>query len=457
MPTSDIILTHGFLLDEDQGEQALMKPYPPLGILYISAYLAREGFRPEIVDPTFMTRTDLYTELRNHAGSAVGIYTTHMTRKSVVGIMCAAGEAGLTVVVGGPDAANCPDEYLAHGADVVVCGEGEATTAELLRALAAGGPRRLRGIAGTVFRDETGRVVRNEPRALLDIDSLPWPARSHVDLERYLAAWRSKHDRAGMNVVTGRGCTFNCRWCSHAVFGHSHRRRRPRLCADEIAALRDQYRPGQLWYADDVFTRDSDWVLRFADELDKRRVHIPFETISRADRLTDDTVLHRLAEMGCFRLWIGAESGSDRILRAMGRGVTAEQVRSAADRAHAVGISVGFFLMWGYPGETPADIEATIELVRRCRPDSFFTTVVYPIRGTRLHKQLADGALAPADWANASDKDIRIAGRPPAEYYEWADRWLHSATGLSAPADPVAAAEARGKVTDIYGSMGEPT
>src|SRR5581483_6732263 len=119
----------------------------------------------------------------------------------------------------------------------------------------------------------------------------------------------------------------------------------------------------------------------------RRGLRIPFETISRADRMMNDDVLRTLAEMGCFRIWIGAESGSQRILDAMERGVTVEQVLFATAAAKRHGIQVGMFLMWGYDGETMDDIAATVDLVKRANPDTFLTTVAYPIKNTPYFAQ----------------------------------------------------------------------
>jgi len=423
---ADVLLTHGYFLDEDPKEREVMKPYPPLGLLYVAAYLRRAaGIAVEVLDTTFSTRDALATRLAASPGGVLGVYTNLITRSSVLDVVARAKAHGWTVVLGGPEAANYPGEYLAHGADVVVLGEGEETMAELLPALDACGSHRLHGVAGTAFRDETGTVVTNPARPQIkDIDALPWPERDAIDVSRYVDVWRTHHGTGSVNLITARGCPYRCRWCSHAVFGYTHRHRSVVGTADELEFLVQRYRPDMVWYADDVFTINHRWLYEYNIELKRRSLRVPFETISRADRMMKDDVLQALAELGCWRIWIGAESGSQRILDAMERGVTVEQVLFAARAAKRHGIQVGLFLMWGYDGETVDDIAATIDLVKRADPDVFLTTVAYPIKNTPYFSGLGARAGVPMDWATSTDRDHEVRGRYPRELYRHADRWL---------------------------------
>ena len=421
----DLLLSHGYFLAEDEKEREIMKPYPTLGLLYLSSYLRQRGFDVEVFDTTFAPRDELLARLAQDGGGVLGLYTNLMTRRPVLDLVAAAKAQGWTVVLGGPESAGYPEEYLARGADVVVLGEGEEILAELLPALGARGPHRLHGVAGTVFLDEEGRIIRNPERAqIAGLDALPWPDRERSDQRRYIEVWREHHGMGSVNLITARGCPYKCRWCSHAVFGFTHRRRSHRDVADEVEHIRDRYRPDQVWYADDVFTINHRWLFDYAAELKRRGLQLPFETISRADRMMRDEVLATLAEMGCYRVWIGSESGSQRILDAMERGVTAEQVRWATQAAQRHGIQVGMFLMWGYEGETLEDIEATVEHVKQAHPDVFFTTVAYPIKDTAYYDAVTDRIVSPLPWEEATDRHYQIRGRHSRAYYRQADRWL---------------------------------
>jgi len=424
----DVLLTHGYFLEEDEKEQQIMKPYPPLGLGYLAAYLRRAGFAVEIFDATFRRRADLAARLAREPGGVLGVYTALSTRASVVRIISQAKKHGWRVVLGGPEGANYPEEYLSRGADVMVLGEGEATLADLLPQLSRKGHHRLHGLPGIAFQDEDGGIVTNEGRAQIEnLDTLPWPDRPLIDQQQYLDAWRRRHGHGSIHLITARGCPYQCRWCSHAVFGYSHRRRNASDCAAEVNFIQETFHPEQLWYADDVFTLNHPWLFDFAAALKQRGLHLPFETISRADRLMSEEVIQTLAGMGCYRLWLGSESGSPRVLLAMQRGVIPEQVQWVARMARGYGIQVGMFLMWGYEGEELADIEATIAHVQASNPDIFFTTVVYPIKNTPYYDLVASRLVLPPNWAAATDRDIKIKGRHSHQYYRHADRWLRSA------------------------------
>ncbi|KAA0254562.1 MAG: radical SAM protein [Acidobacteria bacterium] len=451
----DLLLSHGYFLAEDEKERAIMKPYPPLGLLYLSAFLKRAGFSVEVFDTTFGTREELFARLEREP-SVLGLYTNLMTRPAVLAIAARAKGLGWTVVLGGPESAGYPEEYLARGADVVVVGEGEETMAELLPALASRGARRLHGVAGTVFLDEAGAVVANSERAKIpDLDSIPWPDREAIDVDRYVDVWRTHHGSGSVNLITARGCPYKCNWCSHAVFGFSHRRRSVTDVADEVEAVLSRYRPDQLWYADDVFTIQHSWLFAYAAELSRRGIRVPFETISRADRMMDEEVLATLSRMGCTRVWIGSESGSQRVLDAMQRGVTVEEVRWATKAAQRHGIEVGMFLMWGYEGETLEDVEATIEHVKAAAPDVFFTTVSYPIKGTGYFEKVKDRVVLPRAWEEAGDRDHRVAGRHSRAYYRHADRWLRADVEAHrlAGTDPAAAAAKRAEAEEARAAL----
>ena len=440
---ADVLLTHGYFLAEDEKERQIMKPYPPLGLLYLSAFLKTRGYSVEIFDSTFAERSRLVEQFASGSG-VVGVYTTLMTRRSVLEIVRAAKRHGWRVVLGGPESANYTAEYLEAGADVIVIGEGELTLSEVLPALARSGAHRLHDVPGIAFRDEAGAVVRTLERAKLkDLDSLPLPDREAIDHDLYLDAWKTHHGASSINLITARGCPYRCNWCSHAVYGYTHRRRSPAAVADEMQWIVDRYDPDQVWYADDVFTISHPWLASYAAELARRGIQRPFETITRADRLQSETAVKLLRELGCYRIWIGSESGSQKILDAMERGVTVEQVRHSTKLAQSHGIQVGMFLMWGYEGEDLEDIAATVEHVKRSNPDVFFTTVSYPIKGTGYFAKVRDKIALPVAWSDGSDRDYVVDGRRGREYYRLADQWLRNEVEASRieAQNPVRAAE----------------
>jgi radical SAM superfamily enzyme YgiQ (UPF0313 family) len=419
------LLTHGYFLSEDPKERQIMKPYPPMGILYLSSHLRAKGFEVDIYDSTFGSREDLFAILDDGPPAAIGIYGNLLTRRNVLDIAARARAAGWRVILGGPEPANYADEYLAAGAEIIVAGEGEYALERLL-ATNMHQPE-WPSIPGIIFRTPDGSAFRSGPAKLVaDLNAQPWPDRERVDIPRYLRAWRDYHGNCSVSLITARGCPYHCNWCSHSVYGKTHRRRSPQSVADEVEWIQQRYEPDMLWLADDVFTIHHGWIQEYAAELKRRNLKIPFECITRADRL-NPRIAETLAELGCFRVWIGSESGSQRILDAMQRGVKVEQVREAVSLCRQNGIQTGMFLMWGYDGEEVDDIEATVNHVKQCRPDVFFTTVSYPIKGTPYFDKVAS-RLVNLPWDASTDREFQIRGRHSRKFYQHADELLKSET-----------------------------
>ncbi len=426
----DVLLTHAYFMYEDPHELAVMKPYPPLGLLYVNSHLKAHGVDAHLFDTTFARFDELEAYLQREKPPVVGIYSNLMTRTNVLRVMAAAKNAGSTIVVGGPDPANYLDEYLSRGADVIAIGEGELTLEELVPHLRQHGPRQLGGIQGIAFRDESGEIVRTEPRPMIaDLDAQPFPDRAAIDQHAYVKIWREHHGMGSVSLITARGCPFTCTWCSHSVFGYSHRRRTPTNVVDEVEQIVATYAPDMLWYADDVFTINHKWLFEYAAEMERRGFRLPFETISREDRLNEE-VIQTLARMGCYRLWIGAESGSQKVLDAMKRRTNAERVRSMVHLLQKYGIEVGMFIMLGYEGEERTDLEETVEHLKLAGPNTFLTTVAYPIKGTPYYASVADRVVSRRAWAEGSDRDYTVTGRHSPRYYQFATRWMVSEVAL---------------------------
>jgi anaerobic magnesium-protoporphyrin IX monomethyl ester cyclase len=433
-----LLLTHGYFLCDDVKEQAIMKPYAPLGILYLSSHLRAKGFDVDVYDSTFGSKSELFSILEDGPPGALGIYTNLITRRNALEIIDHARASGWMVILGGPEPLNYAQEYLDAGAHLIVGGEGEMPLESLLRTNLD--PTSWPRIPGIFFLAQDGTVASTGSAALIkDLDAQPWPDRERINIERYLDTWRSHHGKGSVSLITARGCPYQCNWCSHSVYGKTHRRRSPSAVVDEIEWILDRYNPEMLWLADDVFTIHHGWLFEYAAEMRRRGFRIPFECITRADRL-NEKVAATLAELGCFRVWIGSESGSQRILNAMQRGVTVEQVQDAVASCKKNGIQTGMFLMWGFDGEEMEDIEATVNHVKTCRPDVFFTTVSYPIKGTPYFERVAPRLVSITGWSESTDRDFRIKGRHSREFYQYADDLLRSETALTPDMTKVLAA-----------------
>lgn len=423
-----VLFTHGYFLQEDPKEQAIMRPYPPLGLLYLSAWLEQHGIDNEVFDSTFSNSEQQRAYLLEHRPPIIAIYTNLMSKQAVVTLMqFIRAERRLDhslIVLGGPDVTHNAENYLRAGADLLIIGEGEQSMLEVAQAVLAGGKPDWAQVPGLAFIDEKGLLVRTPSREKLkDLDELPLPNRHKIELSLYLNAWKKHHGQSALSLSTQRGCPYTCRWCSTAVYGQSYRRRSPASVVAEMKALRDSYQPDLIWFVDDVFTVSHKWLNEFRDTLRREQVQIPFECITRADRLNPE-VVQVLKDCGCFRVWIGAESGSQRIIDAMDRRVSVEKVREMIRETRRQGMQAGTFIMLGYPGETEADIRLTLEHLKSANPDLFTITVAYPIKGTGLYEAVESLRLKELDWQTSSDRDIEFVRSYSRGYYDFAVRWV---------------------------------
>jgi len=421
-----ITFTHGYFIKEDEKEQEIMRPYPPLGILYLSAWLEKKGMDNEVFDTTFSTKKELYQHLEKEQPDLVPIYTNLMTKVNVIEMVqfiCSSPLLKHTIVVlGGPDVTyNVPD-YLATGAHIVVIGEGEQTMLEIAQTMEKGNRQEFAHIDGLAYQTSDGEIFKTKARQRLrPVDDLPFPNRKKIDLHQYLKAWKEHHGLNAVSLSTQRGCPYTCKWCSTAVYGQSYRRRSPAVVVDELVDIKKHYNPETLWFVDDVFTVSHKWLEGFVKEVNERDAVIPFECITRADRM-DESVIDLLKKAGCFRIWIGAESGSQKIIDAMDRRVDVNQVRSMIQLTRQKGLEAGTFIMLGYPGETEEDIEETIHHLKTSNPDYFTITIAYPIKGTGLYEDVKALQTVENDWNTSTDRDRDFERTYPRSYYDYAVR-----------------------------------
>lgn len=399
-----VLLAHAYFLSTDKKERTIMRPYPPLGLLSISAWLERESIEHEVFDSTFQTEEKFYSLLGEYKPDVIAVYCNLMTKAKVLEILeeSRAILPKLIRVLGGPDLRYNLNDYLKNGGDYAVIGEGEESFTALLKELEKGPLQEaLPGIA--FLRDQ--EVIQGEERPFIrDISLLPEPAYHKINVQDYLVTWQKNHGMSMMSVSTQRGCPYTCKWCSTAVYGQSYRRRNPEAVVGEMMHLQKNYNPDAIWFVDDVFTVSHKWLKAFRDELKKQSLRIPFECITRADRMNEE-VIQLLKESGCFRVWIGAESGSQRIIDAMDRRVEAGQVRSMIALSRKHGIEAGTFIMLGYPGEEITDIEETVDHLVKSDPDHFTITLAYPIKGTSLFEEVQDKLNPNFDWTTQSDRE----------------------------------------------------
>jgi anaerobic magnesium-protoporphyrin IX monomethyl ester cyclase len=425
----NILLTHGYFLGEDAKEQAIMRPYVPLGILYISAYLEQHGYDNEVFDSTFSSFDRLCERLMDQPPQVIGIYTNLMTKLNVLRIIRFIKSCShlqhTRIVLGGPEVRNHALNFLEHGADFIVSGEGEQTMLELVQYIEGIYTGTLTDIEGISYLDDEKGFQQNRERTKLkNIDVLPFPNRQKVNLSLYFDAWKNRHGTSAISVSTMRGCPYSCKWCSRAVYGQSYRRRSAAKVVDEIAWIKEHYAVDSIWFVDDVFTVSHQWLETFTQEITRRNLAMPYECITRADRMNEDVIIN-LKKSGCFRVWIGAESGSQKIIDLMDRRVEVEQVQQMIQLARRHGLQAGTFIMVGYPGETKEDIYATVQHLKNADPDLFTITVAYPIKGTPLYAEVENRFVTSLPWESSTDRDIDFERTYNRKYYDYAIQMIN--------------------------------
>lgn len=432
---SEVLLGHSYYLRFDPKLWSAMQPYPPLGTLYAASCLRERGYQVALFDAMLSESEADWTRAVGRERPRFAIlyednfnYLSKMCllrmREASIAMIRSAREAGCMVLAAGADATDHAEEYLNAGAGYVLVGEGEATMIELMDRLSGRTATPFEGIRGLVFPNPSGSggICRTERRPdIHDLDALPFPAWDLADISAYREVWRRHHGYFSMNVVSSRGCPYHCNWCAKPIWGQRYNSRSPENVVAEMKALQERYRPDHLWFADDIFGLKPDWVEHFADLVEQEGIRIPFKSLQRADLLLKGDTVSALARAGAKCVWIGAESGSQRILDAMDKGVRVEQVYAATRRLHAAGVEVGFFLQFGYPGETLEDIEKTLQVVRDCEPDDIGVAVSYPLPGTRFFEAVRSELGTKQNWVDSSDLAMMYRGPFDTEFY----RQLH--------------------------------
>ena len=422
-----IILSHAFFLKDDPVEMKVMKPYFPLWLLYVSAWLKKEGWPNEVYDPTFRSMNGMMKYLVSQKPEIIVLWSTMMTKLNVLKILTQIrqrkDQKALKIIIGGPDARHNAENYLQWGADVILTGEGELALTEIVKAFHDQHFTGLQKINGIGFQKKEGEIIINADGKFLPADEWLIPSRESIDMSEYFTAWKKAHGYSSLTISSMRGCPYDCYWCTKALYGTKYRRRDPALVVSEMMMIRDSYNPDQVWFTDDVFTISTQWLRQFNEELGKNHLLIPYECISRSNCLDDET-LGLLKSSGCKKLWIGAESGSQRIIELMNRKIDVEQTISVINRAKAQGISTGTFLMLGYPGEKKRDIFKTAGYLKRACPDQVTVTLAYPVKGTKFYNEIESTFTEPFAWQKQTEKQIRFKREYSDRFYRFAVRYL---------------------------------
>src|SRR3982074_191549 len=350
-------------------------------------------------------------------------------RQTAFAMVGMARQRGCTVIVAGSDATDHAQAYFSAGADYVLIGEGEQTLGELVDHLLRDGPP-LDEILGLGFKRGDEVVINARRPDLKELDAMPFPAWDLVDIQRYQAIWYERQGYYSMNLATSRGCPYHCNWCAKPIWGQRYHVRSPENVAAELAWLKRAFKPDHVWFVDDIFGLIPGWMERFADLVEAQDARLPFKSLQRVDLILKGDTIDALRRAGAQRIWMGAESGSQKILDAMEKGTQVENIYEAAQRLHEAGIEVGFFLQFGYPGETRTDIDKTLQMVRDCKPDDIGMSVSYPLPGTKFHETVKQELGDKQHWVDSNDLDMLYHGPFTTDFYRQLPVGLHKEFGM---------------------------
>ena len=441
----DILVAHSYYLNLDPKQAQKMRPYPPLATLYVAGTLRAAGHCVAVFDAMLaVDERDFEAQVACSRPDVVVIYEDNFNflskmcltrmREAALTMTTAARLSGAAVIVSGSDVTDHPGLYLSAGAHACALGEGDHAVREWVSWLAEGheptaAATHVAGLAlpdGTISEPHPDEVPLLTPKRANERqpDVFGLPARDLVDIEAYRALWLDRHDYFSLNMVSTRGCPFHCNWCAKPIWGQRYAMRRAVEVARELDVVKREFGPDHIWFADDIFGLRASWVTEFADEVDRLDAQLPFTMQSRCDLMTDESVAG-LRRAGCHEVWLGAESGSQAVLDAMDKGTLVDDIRTARARLGAAGIRACFFVQFGYPGETWADIEATIALVRETLPDDIGVSVSYPLPGTRFHAMVQGDLDGKANWAVSNDLEMMFRGTYTSPFYRRLHLALH--------------------------------
>ncbi|HUS03065.1 MAG TPA: radical SAM protein, partial [Chitinophagaceae bacterium] len=261
-----------------------------------------------------------------------------------------AKERGCIVIVSSSDSTDHYEQYLNEGADFILIGEAEFTLLDLVNSINKE-RNNYTAIQGVAFK-QVGAIIKTARRSVIkELDALPLPAWDLINMEPYRQSWLKHAGYFSMNIGTTRGCPFKCNWCAKPIYGNRYNSRSPENVIKELKLLQEKYRFDHIWFCDDIFGLKPGWVNEMADLAEKEKLQFRFKIQSRADLLLQESYVTALTRAGCENVWMGAESGSQKILDAMDKGITVDQVYKAVKLLKQHNIHPSFFIQFGYPGE----------------------------------------------------------------------------------------------------------
>ena len=423
----------------DPKEFKRQMPYPPLGALYAATLLRDLGHEIVFFDSMLSQNPKDFIKIMTE-DTNIDLVVIYDDEFNYLTKMCLSRMRDLALtfieqafllhlpsVIYSSDAIDHANLYLEKGCLASIIGEGEMTLIEIIGSLEAGTFNKDKKTILGIKYLENNQVFSNPKRDLVkNLDTFPDPDYSFVNMDEYRAIWLKYHLYFSINVSTTRGCPFKCNWCAKPLYGRSYQSRSPKRVAQELAKLKEKYQINHVWITDDIFGLKPNWINEFVQECKNVHLEIPYKCLSRADLLLRVYTIEKLAESHCEIVWIGAESGSQKILDAMDKGIQVSQVYEATKKLHEKNIKVAFFLQFGYLGENWKDILLTRKLVKECLPDDIGVSVSYPLPGTVFYEKVKNEMQRKTNWIHSDDLDLMFSGTYPPIFYKKLHRLIHA-------------------------------
>jgi anaerobic magnesium-protoporphyrin IX monomethyl ester cyclase len=430
-----ILFSHSYFMRFDPKQWNYKQPFAPLGTIQAAAYMRQNGYEVALFDTMFTEKPEeIIPHLDKHQPAFLVIYDdgfNYLTKMCLTNMREAAWkmsgiakQRGITVIVSSSDSTDHYEKYLSNGADYVILGEGEQTLLELVE-LIRNGQTDVSTVKGITYKRESETIRTGGRPVMKDLDALPLPAWDLVDVKPYKEAWLGRWGYFSINIATTRGCPYKCNWCAKPIYGNAYNMRSPEHVVRELKMLKENFNYDHVWFCDDIFGLKRNWVIEFAELVKKEGLKFKYKIQSRADLLVQEKYVEALAESGCENVWMGAESGSQKILDAMDKGTTIEQIKEANRLLKQYGIRPAFFLQFGYLGETVEDIQKTINLLNECLPDDIGVSVSYPLPGTKFYETVKSELVDKTNWTDSDELALMFKNTYSPAFYKQLHRYIH--------------------------------
>jgi anaerobic magnesium-protoporphyrin IX monomethyl ester cyclase len=374
---------------------------PPLTLAYCAAVLEQSGFGVEILDAVAlqMRPAAVLERIKPQAYDLIGVNTATPSIADDLAIADAVKHLSPQSVVAllGPHVSVFAEDALrVSRADVVVRGEPEYALNEMMQALAGG--MAFDAIAGLSIK-HSGEIRHNPARPLIDdLDSLPFPARHLLPMDRYQSAFWGK--KPFTTMLTSRGCFYGCSYCPYRIgHGSEWRGRTAENVLLEITECVLRFGVREILFRDPLFTADRKRALRICELIDERAIKVDWRCETRAD-LIDEEMVDAFGKAGCRGINFGIESGNEKILQDVGRKrMSRERLAGVFRRCRRAGIETMAFFIIGLPGESAETVQETVQLAIELEPDAAQFTAATPYPETPYYEFLKKEGLLQRDWS----------------------------------------------------------